>query len=193
MYGSPKPTCSARSTRAGRSSRKCSRSSGSGSRGTPDASGYSRLAPTVLDDRWEDLPEELRGRWVRMIVHCRRARLLAYRVVALQNAGRVQPGDTAAYRIAVTTPGPGQRRSADGNRRGASPRRGRQPILPRRSGGPLAVLAGLHRVVRRHRDAADPAVARLLGALMNLDLSEEAKEFGREARGRSSPPVATNC
>jgi hypothetical protein len=37
-----------------------------------------------------------------MLTHCRRARLLAYRVVALQNSGRIQPGDAAAYRIAVT-------------------------------------------------------------------------------------------
>ena len=59
-------------------------------------------APTVLGDRWDDLPAELRGRWVRMLVHCRRARLMAYRVVDLQNSGRIQPGDAAAYRIAVT-------------------------------------------------------------------------------------------
>ena len=59
-------------------------------------------APTVLGDRWDDLPAELRGRWVRMLVHCRRARLMAYRVVDLQNSGRIQPVDAAAYRIAVT-------------------------------------------------------------------------------------------
>ena len=59
-------------------------------------------APTVLGDRWDDLPAELRGRWVRMLTHCRRARLMAYRVVALQSSGRIQPGDAAAYRIAVT-------------------------------------------------------------------------------------------
>jgi alkylation response protein AidB-like acyl-CoA dehydrogenase len=59
-------------------------------------------APTVLGDRWDDLPAELRGRWVRMLAHCRRARLMAYRVVDLQNSGRIQPGDAAAYRIAVT-------------------------------------------------------------------------------------------
>ncbi|WP_193044959.1 acyl-CoA dehydrogenase family protein [Mycolicibacterium baixiangningiae] len=60
-------------------------------------------APTVLADRWDELPEELRGRWVRMLTHCRRARLMAYRVVSLQSSGRIQPGDAAAYRIAVTT------------------------------------------------------------------------------------------
>ncbi|MGZ4710668.1 MAG: acyl-CoA dehydrogenase family protein [Acidimicrobiales bacterium] len=61
-----------------------------------------QAAPSVLGDRWDDLPPELRGRWTRMLTHCRRARLLAYRVIALQSSGRVTPGDTAAYRIAVT-------------------------------------------------------------------------------------------
>jgi alkylation response protein AidB-like acyl-CoA dehydrogenase len=59
-------------------------------------------APTVLGERWGDLPAELRARWVRMLTHCRRARLMAYRVVDLQSSGRIQPGDAAAYRIAVT-------------------------------------------------------------------------------------------
>ena len=59
-------------------------------------------APRALGDRWDALPDELQARWARMLVHCRRARLLAYRVIALQGAGRVQPGDAAAYRIAVT-------------------------------------------------------------------------------------------
>jgi alkylation response protein AidB-like acyl-CoA dehydrogenase len=61
-----------------------------------------QAAPAVLGDAWDDLPAELRGRWARMLTHCRRARLMAYRVVSLQNTGRVKPGDTAAYRIAVT-------------------------------------------------------------------------------------------
>jgi alkylation response protein AidB-like acyl-CoA dehydrogenase len=60
-------------------------------------------APAVLGERWDDLPAELRARWVRMLTHCRRARLMAYRVVDLQSSGRIQPGDAAAYRIAVTT------------------------------------------------------------------------------------------
>ena len=59
-------------------------------------------APVALADHWEQLPEELRSRWARMLVHCRRARLLAYRVVALQEAGRIHPADAASYRIAVT-------------------------------------------------------------------------------------------
>ncbi|WP_099022846.1 acyl-CoA dehydrogenase family protein [Mycolicibacterium palauense] len=59
-------------------------------------------APSVLGEHWDRLPAELRGRWTRMLTHCRRARLMAYRVVELQNAGQVKPGDAAAYRIAVT-------------------------------------------------------------------------------------------
>ncbi len=59
-------------------------------------------APTVLGDRWDELPAELRARWVRMLTHCRRARLMAYRVVEMQSTGQVRPGDAAAYRIAVT-------------------------------------------------------------------------------------------
>jgi alkylation response protein AidB-like acyl-CoA dehydrogenase len=59
-------------------------------------------APDVLGTRWDELPAELRGRWVRALTLCRRARLMAYRVVALQQTGQVQPGDAAAYRIAVT-------------------------------------------------------------------------------------------
>jgi alkylation response protein AidB-like acyl-CoA dehydrogenase len=61
-----------------------------------------RGAPTVLGDGWDGLPPELHGRWARMLTHCRRARLLAYRVVTLQSRGQVRPGDAAAYRIAVT-------------------------------------------------------------------------------------------
>ncbi|HEU5031754.1 MAG TPA: acyl-CoA dehydrogenase family protein [Spirillospora sp.] len=61
-----------------------------------------QAAPSVLGDRWDDLPDELRGRWARMLTHCRRARLLAYEVVAKQAKGTVRPADAAAYRIAVT-------------------------------------------------------------------------------------------
>lgn len=59
-------------------------------------------APAVFGDRFEELPEELRGRWAEMLTCCRRVRLMAYRVVAMQQSGRVRPGDVAAYRIAVT-------------------------------------------------------------------------------------------
>ena len=61
-----------------------------------------QAAPVLLAGQWAALPEELRGRWARMLVHCRRARLLAYRVLSLQDQGRVSPADVAAYRIAVT-------------------------------------------------------------------------------------------
>ena len=61
-----------------------------------------QAAPAVLGPAWDDLPAELRGRWTRMLLHCRRARLLAYRLVSLQNTGQVRPGDASGYRIAVT-------------------------------------------------------------------------------------------
>jgi alkylation response protein AidB-like acyl-CoA dehydrogenase len=61
-----------------------------------------QAAPAALGGRWDGLPAELRGRWARMLTHCRRARLLAYQVVSMQNEGTVRPGDAAAYRIAVT-------------------------------------------------------------------------------------------
>lgn len=60
------------------------------------------MAPDALGDDWDRLPAELRARWARMLTHCRRARLLAYRVVALQASGQVKPTDAASYRIAVT-------------------------------------------------------------------------------------------
>jgi alkylation response protein AidB-like acyl-CoA dehydrogenase len=59
-------------------------------------------APDVLGAAWDELSAELRCRWVRALTLCRRARLMAYRVIALQQSGKVQPGDAAAYRIAVT-------------------------------------------------------------------------------------------
>ena len=61
-----------------------------------------QLAPAALGDGWDDVPSALRGQWARMLVHARRARLLAYRVVATQDSGRIDPADTSAYRIAVT-------------------------------------------------------------------------------------------
>jgi alkylation response protein AidB-like acyl-CoA dehydrogenase len=59
-------------------------------------------APAVLGEAWDEVPDELRARWATALVHCRRARLMAYRIVGLQESGRVRPGDAAAYRIAVT-------------------------------------------------------------------------------------------
>ena len=120
-------------------------------------------APSVLGDRWDDLPAELRGRWVRMLTHCRRARLLAYRVVSLQSSGRIQPGDAAAYRIAVTKLDQDSAEVLMEIAAEVSPRRSRRRVVPRRGRGPLAVLAGLHRLVGQHRDAAHPAVPRPAG------------------------------
>ena len=50
-------------------------------------------------DRWDDLSAEPRGRWRRMLTHCCRGRLMAYRWV-VKSSGRIEPGDAAAYRIA---------------------------------------------------------------------------------------------
>jgi alkylation response protein AidB-like acyl-CoA dehydrogenase len=61
-----------------------------------------KWAPAVFGANWRTLPDEISGRWARMLLHSRRARLLAYRVIAMQDAGRVLPADAAAYRIAVT-------------------------------------------------------------------------------------------
>jgi len=55
-----------------------------------------------IGDRWAEVPAGLRDRWSRALVRSRQARLMAYRVVASQDAGRVDPADVSAYRIAVT-------------------------------------------------------------------------------------------
>jgi alkylation response protein AidB-like acyl-CoA dehydrogenase len=60
------------------------------------------LAPVALKDRWDELPSALRQRWARALVHTRQARLLAYRVIELQEAAAVDPADSAAYRIVAT-------------------------------------------------------------------------------------------
>ena len=61
-----------------------------------------RAAPQVLGEAWDQLPAELVNRWIQAQISVRRARLLAYRVVALQLEGTVRATDSAAYRIAVT-------------------------------------------------------------------------------------------
>ena len=61
-----------------------------------------QAARTQLSDEWDDLPEALRARWARALVNARRARLLAYSVIQLQELGAVRPTDSAAYRVAVT-------------------------------------------------------------------------------------------
>src|SRR3984957_17440303 len=77
--------------------------------------------------------------------------------------------------------GSGQRRSADGDRRGDTARRSGHPILPRGGRRPLALLTGVDRRLRQHRSAAHAAVAGNVGGVMILDLGDEAKEFGRQA------------
>ena len=141
------------------------------------------LAPEALGERWEQVPEELRGRWTRMLVHCRRARLLAYRVVSLQSAGRIQPADAAGYRIAVTKL---DQDSAEVLMEIIAPgaaRRRRERLLPRRGRGPLAVLAVGDGRLGQHRDAAHPDVPRSArrDPAMNLELSDDATEYGRQA------------
>ncbi len=121
-------------------------------------------APDALGDRWDDLPAELRGRWVRMLAHCRRARLLAYRVVALQSS---RPGPARRRRGLPDRghpAGPGERRGADGDRWPRSP-----PTTRRRSWFRGEVedhwrySQAAHGVVGQHRDAAHPAVPRPAG------------------------------
>lgn len=59
-------------------------------------------APAILGPAWDEMPRGLLARWARSLMHCRRARLMAYRVVDAQTRGTVGPGGSAAYRIAVT-------------------------------------------------------------------------------------------
>ena len=135
-----------------------------------------------LGDTWDGLPDELRSRWSRMLVHARRARLLAYRVIATQQTGQVRPGDTAAYRIAVTRLDQESAEvlmdiAAEITSTGED-----GPALPPGSRGPPPVLGVGHRGVRQHRDAADPARPSPAGAGVNTDLSPEAVEYGHTAR-----------
>jgi alkylation response protein AidB-like acyl-CoA dehydrogenase len=62
-----------------------------------------RDAPKVLGSRWQGIPEALLHRWATALVHCRRARLMAYRVIEKQQPGAIEPAEAAAYRIATTT------------------------------------------------------------------------------------------
>ena len=138
-------------------------------------------APTVLGDRWDELPAELRARWVRMLTHCRRARLMAYRVVEMQSTGQVRPGDAAAYRIAVTKL---DQDSAEVLSDIAAEVSHDDP----RAAWFLGEVEDHWRysqastVSRQHRDAADPVVPLAPGRCqVILDLSDDAKEYGRQA------------
>ena len=53
-------------------------------------------------DRMAELPAFLRGQWVRALIQTRVARLLAYRAVAEQEAGRPAEAAASAARLAVT-------------------------------------------------------------------------------------------
>ena len=180
---SPRPTCSAASTMAGRSAGRLAF----------ERVGIARYArcerllgcrAAVLGDRWDDLPAELRGRWVRMLTQCRRARLLAYRVVALQSSGRIAPGDAAGLPDRGHQAGPGQRRGADRHRRRGAPHDDRGRVVPRRGGGPLALLPGVDGVLGQHRDAAHPAVPVAAGGKGGNDSGAQRRrqEYGRQAR-----------
>jgi alkylation response protein AidB-like acyl-CoA dehydrogenase len=60
-------------------------------------------AREVMGPAWADLPGTVRVRWARSLVQTRSARLLAYKVIDLQELGAVRPIDAAPYRVAVTT------------------------------------------------------------------------------------------
>ena len=60
------------------------------------------LVRETLGDRWDDLPAGLRARWARALIHVRNARLLAYRVVAAQEAGTLSDADASIARVATT-------------------------------------------------------------------------------------------
>ena len=61
-----------------------------------------QAARDELAEQWDEVPQALKVRYARALVNARRARLLAYRVIAQQQSGAVQPADAAAYRVAVT-------------------------------------------------------------------------------------------
>jgi alkylation response protein AidB-like acyl-CoA dehydrogenase len=61
-----------------------------------------RLLRASLGDRWDELPAGLRARWTRALVHVRNATLLAYRVVASQDAGTMADADASIARVATT-------------------------------------------------------------------------------------------
>ena len=138
------------------------------------------LAPSALGDRWDDLPVELKQRWAAALVHTRQARLLAYRVIEMQETGDGRPGRRRRVPHRGDHGRPGGRRGADGHARGARRRR-REPHRPVRPRGrrPLALCPGGDRRVGKHRGAADAALASTAEDVMNTELTEEALEIGR--------------
>ncbi|MCR2793458.1 acyl-CoA dehydrogenase family protein [Microbacterium sp. zg.Y625] len=62
-----------------------------------------RAAPDALGAAWEKLPASLRERWAAVMVRTRQVRLLAYRLLLTAQADAPPIGDTALYRVAVTS------------------------------------------------------------------------------------------
>ncbi|MCR2783410.1 MULTISPECIES: acyl-CoA dehydrogenase family protein [unclassified Microbacterium] len=62
-----------------------------------------RAAPDALGGAWDELPSSLRERWAAMMVRTRQVRLLAYRLLLAAQAEAPPIGETALYRVAVTS------------------------------------------------------------------------------------------
>ena len=60
-------------------------------------------APQAIGSRWPDLPAALRQRWAMALARTRAVRVIAYRIVSLQDAGDLDPASAATYRIAAAT------------------------------------------------------------------------------------------
>ena len=138
-------------------------------------------APEALGEGWDGLPSQLRERWMRMLVQARRARLLAYRVVSLQAAGRVRPAGRGRLPDRRDAPRSGQCRRAHRDRRLRARIAGGRAIS-RRNGRPCRLFGRCHDLVRKQRHAADPALACAAGEPMNIELGAEATAFGAAAR-----------
>ena len=142
-------------------------------------------APSVLGDRWDELPAELRGRWVRMLTHCRRARLLAYRVVstAEQRAHPARRRRRVPHRGHQA--GPGQRGGADGDRRRGAARttRGRAGSSARSktTGATRRPPPSSSGSIEMQRILLSRALLAARNERMILDLGDDAKEYGRQA------------
>jgi alkylation response protein AidB-like acyl-CoA dehydrogenase len=59
-------------------------------------------APTALADRWEQMPGSLKHRWAGCLIKTRRARLLAYAAISVQESRAADLLTSAIYRVAVT-------------------------------------------------------------------------------------------
>jgi hypothetical protein len=116
-----------------------------------------------------------------MLTHCRRARLMAYRVVEMQAADR-SARRRRGYRIAVTKL---DQDSAEVLMDIAAEVSHDDPRPPgsRRGRGPLA-YSGIDGVLGQHRDAADPVPVAPGRRQVILDLSDDAEEYGRQSTPR---------